>query len=186
MFNLANKESNRTIATVLFPLKSALRQNDAKKDANVPVNVPVKLTDTQKNILYLISKNANITHSEIAKFLSITDKTAKRTTKALRELGLLKREGSDKTGFWLIFNKMIDNLFEQKKEAGFIEKEIPKEVVRELVKKYRHDFPNGRNPLTISSFGAVMERVWQISHSRGIDISRAELSSEAMKEVLSK
>lgn len=53
-------------------------------------------------MLDLIGKNANITHSEIAKILSVTDKTAKRTTKALRELGLLKREGSDKTGFWII------------------------------------------------------------------------------------
>lgn len=95
-------ESDRTIAIVSFQLKSAVQQSDTK---NVPVNVPVKLTETQKNILDLIAKDATITHSEIAKILSITDKTAKRSTKTLRELGLLKREGSDKTGFWIIFSK---------------------------------------------------------------------------------
>ena len=83
-------------------------------------------------------------------------------------------------------NERIDKFFQQKKEAGFLGKEIAKEVVKELVNKYKHDFPNGGNPLTISSFGTLMERVWQISQSRGIDISRAELSKEAMKEILSK
>ena len=122
----------------------------------------------------------------MAKVLSTTERTARRTTKALREMGLLHREGSDKIGTWIIFNEMIDKFFQQKKEAGFLGKEMAKEVVKELVNKYKHDFPNGGNPLTISSFVTLMERVWQISQSRGIDISRDELSKEAMKEILSK
>ena len=106
-------ESDRTIATVSFPLKSALQQNDAKKNVdvpvnvtvNVPVNVPVNLTETQRKILELITQNANITHSEMAKVLSTTERTARRTTKALREKGLLHREGSDKTGIWVFNNE---------------------------------------------------------------------------------
>ena len=82
-------ESDRTIAIVSFPLKSALQQNDAKSDAkndakndadvpvnvlvnvpvNIPVNVPVNLTETQRKILALITQNVNITHSEMAKVL---------------------------------------------------------------------------------------------------------------------
>ena len=76
--------------------------HDAKKDADVPVNVPVNLTETQRKILELITQNANITHSEMAKVLFTTERTARRTTKALREMGLLHREGSDKTGIWII------------------------------------------------------------------------------------
>ena len=34
--------------------------------------------------------------------MSVSDKTAKRTTKALRDMGLLIRVGSDKNGYWEI------------------------------------------------------------------------------------
>ena len=54
------------------------------------------------------------------------------------------------------------------------------------MKKYKHEFPDGGNPLTMYSFGISMERIFQISQSRGIDITREELSAEAMKEALSK
>ena len=96
-------ESDRTIATVTLPLKSAIqRLNLSDVPVNVPVNVPVKLTNTQQNVLELIKSNPTITHLEISNQLSITDKTAKRATQALRQIGLLKREGSDKTGIWII------------------------------------------------------------------------------------
>lgn len=69
---------------------------------NVGVNVGVKLTTTQKKVYELIQTNSAITHSEIAYALSVTSKTAERATKALRNCGLIKREGSDKTGKWVI------------------------------------------------------------------------------------
>lgn len=72
---------------------------------NVGVNkngVGVKLTNTQRKIYELIQANQGITHSEMAKALSVTSKTAERATKALRDFGLLGREGSDKTGRWII------------------------------------------------------------------------------------
>ena len=96
-------ESDRTIATVTFPLKSAIqRLNVPDVPVNVPVNVPVKLTDTQQKVLELIRINPSITHLEMSQRLSINEKTAKRATQTLRESGLIKREGSDKTGQWVI------------------------------------------------------------------------------------
>ncbi len=103
-------ESDRTIATVTFPLKSAIQRLNANDNTdtalNVPVNVPVniltKLTATQQKVLELISCNPSITHIEMSLLLSINEKTAKRATQALRGLGLIKREGSDKTGLWVI------------------------------------------------------------------------------------
>lgn len=94
-------ESERTIATVTFPLKSALQRKGEDVPANVPVNVPTNLTETQHKILELIRSNPSITHFEMAKALSITDKTAKRATKFLREIGLIERTGSDKSGKWV-------------------------------------------------------------------------------------
>lgn len=79
---------------------------DIKNDGvNVGVNkngVGVELTNTQRKIYELIQANQGITHSEMAKALSVTSKTAERATKALRDFGLLGREGSDKTGRWII------------------------------------------------------------------------------------
>ncbi len=97
-------ESDRTIATVSFPLKSAIQRKteDNNVPVNVSVNVPVNLTDTQQQVFNLIKENQHITHREIAERLSITDKTAKRTTMALRQLGMIARDGSDKTGYWVV------------------------------------------------------------------------------------
>ncbi len=85
------------------------QQGDGLINDNVGVNVGVnkngvgvKLTNTQRKIYELIQANQSITHSEMAKALSVTSKTAKRATKALRDFGLLGREGSDKTGRWII------------------------------------------------------------------------------------
>lgn len=105
-------ESDRTIATVTFPLKSALQRKGEGDNVpvnvpvNVPANVPANLTETQHKILELIRSNPSITHLEMSKALSITDKTAKRATKFLREIGLIERTGSDKNGNWVcIVNK---------------------------------------------------------------------------------
>ena len=99
-------ESDRTIATVTFPLKSAIqRLNVSDVPVNVPVNVPVKLTGIQQKVLELIRSNPSITHFEMSQELTINEKTAKRATQALRELGFIKREGSDKTGKWVLFDK---------------------------------------------------------------------------------
>ena len=77
--------------------------NDTVNDiVNDTVNDTVKLTKRQEEILKLIENNKEITHMEMAKALSITTITAKRTTKALRELGILTRIGSDKSGYWEI------------------------------------------------------------------------------------
>lgn len=82
---------------VTFYLKNCeLEKND------VGVNVGVKLTETQSKILDLIKNNPAITHSELAQALSVTIKTAERTTKSLREHKLIERTGSDKTGYWVI------------------------------------------------------------------------------------
>ncbi len=65
-------ESDRTIATVSFPLKSAVQSlvsTDMDVPANVGVNVGVKLTRTQKRALQLMRDNPSITHAEISQSL---------------------------------------------------------------------------------------------------------------------
>ena len=77
-------------------------ENVGVNGKNVGENVGVKLTDTQKNVFELIKANPAVTHSEMARALSLSIKTIERATKVLREYGLLEREGSAKSGSWVI------------------------------------------------------------------------------------
>ena len=52
-------------------------------------NETVKLSKRKQEVLTLIESNQDITHSKTVQALSITDVTAKRTTRTLRGLGFL-------------------------------------------------------------------------------------------------
>jgi Fic family protein len=60
------------------------------------------LKDSLKRIYLAIQKNPDITHSEIMEIFHISESTAKRATRELKKIGLIKRDGSDKTGKWII------------------------------------------------------------------------------------
>jgi len=70
--------------------------------ANVGANVGVKLSKTQEKIIALIAKNGNISQSEMAKKIKITEMTVYRNIEKLKQLDVLERKGSDKTGVWVI------------------------------------------------------------------------------------
>ena len=109
-------ESDRTIATVSFPLKSAIQRktedsnvtvgrNDAKNFVenvaeNVVGNVAEKLNDRQKRILQAIKDNPAISASISSKSLGFTHRTIQRDLKHMQELGIIVHEGPDKGGTW--------------------------------------------------------------------------------------
>lgn len=65
--------------------------NDTVKPSIDTVNEP---------LLSLIKSNPSITAAQIGKLLGISLSTAKRRLKTLKENGIIKRIGSDKTGTW--------------------------------------------------------------------------------------
>ena len=86
---------------------------------NVPVNVPIKLEKiirdrllsmdyAQKKIeraiqiVSIIADNKNVSMEDIAKNIGVNSRTIKRDIDALKEIGVLDREGSRKTGQWII------------------------------------------------------------------------------------
>lgn len=82
-------------------------KNGPVKDEIGPVNSqngPV-LTERQKAILDIISENNNVTLYSMANVLSLGTTTIKRELQTLKNFGLLKRAGSDKTGHWEIITK---------------------------------------------------------------------------------
>jgi len=60
------------------------------------------LSKTQEKIIALIEKDNNISQSEIAKKMKINESTVYRNIEKLKQLEILERKGSDKTGAWII------------------------------------------------------------------------------------
>ena len=72
---------------------------------NDPVNEPendVKLTDSEHKVLHAIEKNVSASYAKLAAELSISESTVKRAIQSLKKKGLILRDGSDKTGKWII------------------------------------------------------------------------------------
>ena len=70
--------------------------------AKATVNPTVKLSKNQKDILAKIADNPRITLTELSELLGLHRATIADNTSRLQKLGVLKRIGSDKTGYWEI------------------------------------------------------------------------------------
>ena len=78
-------------------------QSDTVNDAANAINDTVTgLKKSLQKVYRTILNNPEITHSEIMEILHISESTAKRATRDLKKLGYIAREGSDKTGKWII------------------------------------------------------------------------------------
>lgn len=76
--------------------------DEAYTDANVGVNVGVKLNQTQKAIIQILSENPIITSARLAENLNVQKRTIERNIKSLKEKHILERKGSDKDGEWIV------------------------------------------------------------------------------------
>ena len=61
-----------------------------------------KLTERQQKILNLIKKSPTITGKQMSKTLSVSQRTIERDISSLRKIGILKREGKDNDGTWVV------------------------------------------------------------------------------------
>lgn len=78
-------------------------QDDTVNDTvNTNNDTVTGLKKSLQKVYMAILNNPEITHSEIMETLNISESTAKRTTRDLKKLGYIAREGSDKTGRWVI------------------------------------------------------------------------------------
>ena len=60
------------------------------------------MTANELKIIELIGKNNQASQSEIAKKMKVNESTVFRNIAKLKSLGVISREGSDKTGRWVI------------------------------------------------------------------------------------
>ena len=79
----------------------------ANAPANAPVNAPAKLslTDLQLVLLKEIVRDQAVSYDELAAITKRNRTTVMRNIKKMKDAGILKRVGSDKTGRWVIVDK---------------------------------------------------------------------------------
>ena len=67
-----------------------------------------KLTERQQKILNLIKKSPTITGKQMSETLSVSQRTIERDISSLRKIGILKREGKDNDGTWVV---VVQNIY---------------------------------------------------------------------------
>ncbi len=71
-------------------------------DKNVGDVSETKITERQQKILNLIKESPTITGKQMSETLSVSQRTIERDLSALQKIGVLKREGKDNDGRWII------------------------------------------------------------------------------------
>ena len=61
-----------------------------------------KLTERQQKILNLIKGSPTITGKQMSETLSVSQRTIERDLSALQKIGVLRHEGKDNDGIWVI------------------------------------------------------------------------------------
>ena len=82
---------------------SQYQENDGVNVPNDGLNDGVKLLNkTLQSVYYEIVNKPEIRSVELMEILNISESTVTRATRELKNLGYIKRMGSDKTGKWQI------------------------------------------------------------------------------------
>ena len=91
-----------------FMLNATIRNgviNETDGVINEIINGAINISSPEQAVLAAIRKKPRITKMELQKETSFGKSTIDRAIKALKEKYLIKRVGSNKTGYWEIINK---------------------------------------------------------------------------------
>ena len=93
------KSTPTQFQTIIFSTSDTSNVGDHDGDMS-----KTKLTERQQKILKLIKKSPTITGKQMSEILSVSQRTIERDISALQKIGVLKREGKDNDGLWIIVN----------------------------------------------------------------------------------
>ena len=89
----------------IFASSDTLNVGDHDRDMS-----ETKLTERQQEILNLIKESPTVTGKQMSETLSVSQRTIERDLSALQKKGVLKREGKDNDGKWVISGYNYINL----------------------------------------------------------------------------
>ena len=93
------KSTPTQFQTIIFATSDTQNVGDSDGDVS-----ETKLTERQQKILNLIKESPTITGKQMSETLSVSQRTIERDLAALQKMGVLKREGKDNDGLWIIVN----------------------------------------------------------------------------------
>ena len=91
------KSTPTQFQTIIFASSDALNVRDYDGDMS-----ETKLTERQQKILNLIKESSTITGKKMSETLSVSQRTIERDLSALQKKGVLKHEGKDNDGVWIV------------------------------------------------------------------------------------
>ena len=97
------KSTPTQFQTILYA--SSDTPNVGDHDGNVS---ETKLTERQQKILNLIRESPTITGKQMSETLSVSQRTVERGLSALQKFGVLKHEGKDNDGVWVIVKNNVN------------------------------------------------------------------------------
>ena len=95
---------NKLVSDILKSIDSAIGQTitPVKKEPEHEECVPKKNLKTRDKILMLIAENKHITAKALAQKVCVTEKAVEKQLANLKAEGIIKRQGCNKGGHWLI------------------------------------------------------------------------------------
>jgi ATP-dependent DNA helicase RecG len=91
------KSTPTQFQTIIFSTADTSNVGDHDGDMS-----ETKLTERQQKILNLVKESPTITGKQMSETLSVSQRTIERDLSALQKIGVLKREGKDNDGMWII------------------------------------------------------------------------------------
>lgn len=91
------KSTPTQFQTIIFASSDSSNVGD-----NVGDMSETKFTERQRKILILIKESPIITGRQMSEILSVSQRTIERDLSALQKSGILKREGNDNGGVWVV------------------------------------------------------------------------------------
>ncbi len=102
----SNASSTKFIEFMLLLVLNTIEEI-IETEKKVTVKVTQKVTVNQQKILNLIKENPFITQEELSKNIGIARKSIISNMKKLQDVGLIKRIGADKNGYWQLEEKSL-------------------------------------------------------------------------------
>ena len=91
------KSTPTQFQTIIYAISDTRDVGDHDGDVS-----ETKLTERQQKILNLIKESPTITGKQMSEILSVSQRTIERDLSTLRKKGVLKREGKDNDGIWVL------------------------------------------------------------------------------------
>lgn len=93
------KSTPTQFQTIIFASVDTLNVGDHDGDVS-----ETKLTERQQKILVLIKESPTISGRQMSEILSVSQRTIERDLSVLQKINILKHEGKDNDGVWVIFD----------------------------------------------------------------------------------